>query len=305
MEKLKEWKASGEHEGMRVDRLLALLVPEISRSKIQQMILEKKVLINEKPVKAKSRVREGDMIQMVIPPPEEEEIRPEKIPLGVVFEDRDLLVINKAQGMVVHPAPGNRKGTLVNALLYYCPELSNMGDSSRPGIVHRLDKDTSGLLVVAKNNSSHLALAAQIKERTFRRIYLTVVHGVVQEPAGLIEAPIGRHPVDRKRMAVVDKNGKPALTRYYVKERYKEFTLLEVHLETGRTHQIRVHLAFLKHPVLGDGLYGPAKNFLGLKKQLLHSYQLGFTHPRTGRYMEFTASLPGYFKEILARLAQA
>jgi 23S rRNA pseudouridine1911/1915/1917 synthase len=241
---------------------------------------------------------------MTVPPPEVLEIRPEELPLDVLYEDQDLLVINKPQGMVVHPAPGNLQGTLVNALLYHCPELSSIGGSHRPGIVHRLDKDTSGLLVVAKNNASHLELASQIKERIFRRIYLTIVHGVVPEPAGLIEAPIGRHPVDRKRMAVVDKNGKPALTRYYVKQRYQEFTFLEVHLETGRTHQIRVHLAFIKHPVLGDLQYGPARNSFGLKKQALHSYQLGFTHPRTGRYLEFNASLPGYFQEILAGLAR-
>lgn len=304
MGKIREWEVTREDEGMRIDRLLASVVPEISRSKIQQLILEKKVLIDGKPVKSKSRVRQGNRIQMTVPPPEVLEIRPEELPLDVLYEDQDLLVINKPQGMVVHPAPGNLQGTLVNALLYRCPELSSIGGSRRPGIVHRLDKDTSGLLVVAKNNASHLELASQIKERIFRRIYLTIVHGVVPEPAGLIEAPIGRHPVDRKRMAVVDKNGKPALTRYYVKQRYQEFTFLEVHLETGRTHQIRVHLAFIKHPVLGDLQYGPARNSFGLKKQALHSYQLGFTHPRTGRYLEFNASLPGYFQEILAGLAR-
>jgi len=292
-----------EEAGKRLDVWLTEKLTGVSRSRIQRLIEEGLILVGGRPVKASHKVRPGQKIWGEVPPPPSLKARPEPIPLDIVYEDEDLIVVNKPQGMVVHPAPGNESGTLVNALLYHCGDLSGMGGTIRPGIVHRLDKDTSGLLVAAKNDFAHRSLAAQIKARKVKRIYLALVYGEIKEPAGKIEAPIGRHPVDRQRMAVTFKNSRPALTYYRVLRRFEGFTLLEVHLKTGRTHQIRVHMAYLNHPVVGDALYGPKKQAFEVPGQLLHAAKLGFHHPRTGDYLEFMAPLPPAFRHVLELLS--
>ena len=289
-------------EGLRLDLVLAQKYGELSRSRIQKLIKEGQVLVNGKTGKPNLLVKKGDEIKLSLPEPRELEVLPQEIPFQVVYEDQDLMVVNKPQGMVVHPAAGNYEGTLVNALLYYCRDLSGINGVLRPGIVHRIDKDTSGLLLVAKNDFAHQELARQIKEHALTRIYRAVVHGSIPEPAGVIDAPIGRHPVHRKKMAVVLKNSKRAVTHYRVLERFTGFTYIEARLETGRTHQIRVHMSYLGYPVAGDPLYGPQKNRLDLKGQALHAAVLGFVHPRTGDYLEFEAPLPEYFQALLDRL---
>lgn len=291
-----------EEEGMRVDRLVATRLKHLSRTKAQQLIENEKVLLADKPTRASTKVRTGDLIKVRIPTTTEQEIQPEPIPLHIIYEDEDILVVNKPQGMVVHPAPGNFSGTLVNGLLYHCKNLSEINGGLRPGIVHRLDKDTSGILMVAKNNKTHHHLVNQLKKRKVFRQYIALVHGNVAEEGGFIDAPIGRHPVNRKKMAVTEKNSKPAMTEYKVKERFGNFTLLEVCLHTGRTHQIRVHLSYIKKPILGDSLYGPQKNPFGIKAQALHAYRLGFQHPKRGEYMEFVAPMPTIFKDLLKNL---
>lgn len=288
--------------GFRVDKLAALRLGDLSRSQIQKLIKDEQLLLGGQPCKANTKVKAGSYLEVRIPEPRDLELLPERIPLDIIYEDQDLLVLNKPQGLVVHPAPGNSSGTLVNALLHHCQDLSGISGTKRPGIVHRLDKDTSGVLVVAKNDHTHRQLAAQLKNREVSRIYLALVHGNVTEEGGRIEVPIGRHPIDRKKMAVTDKNAKPALTEYRVKKRFYSYTLLELSLHTGRTHQIRVHLAFIKHPVLGDPVYGPRENPFALTTQVLHAYKLGFQHPRHHRYVEFVAPLPVSFEAILARL---
>jgi len=277
---------------------------EKSRSFIQNLLREQRVRVNGIPQKANYKIQQEDIVEMNIPQPRELDVRPENLDIEIIYEDQDVLVVNKPQGMVVHPAPGSWSGTLVNALLYHCKNLSGINGVIRPGIVHRIDKDTSGLLVVAKNDDAHHHLALQIKEHSANRSYRAIVHGLLSEPSGTINAPIGRDPKDRKKMGVVFKNSKDAVTHYYVVDRYSQFTEIQAVLETGRTHQIRVHLAYLKHPVLGDPLYGPKKNPFGLVGQVLHAESLTFSHPRTGEKMEFTVDVPESFKQITEKLKQ-
>lgn len=288
--------------GQRLDTWAASHLEGITRSYLQKLIREGQVLVNRRPAKASYRLQEGDAVEVSIPPPIDLEVCPQEIPLSIVFEDRDLIVVDKPAGMVVHPAAGNYQGTLVNALLAHCRDLSSIGGVTRPGIVHRLDKDTSGLLVVAKNDLAHQSLAGQIRERKASRRYLALVHGALREAEGRIEAPLGRHPLDRKKMAVVRQGGRPAVTCYRVLERLDGYTLIEARLETGRTHQIRVHLAHLGHPLVGDRTYAPRRPTLGLAGQALHAFSLGFYHPRSGEYLEFYAPLPPAFKSVLERL---
>ncbi|MDS1029615.1 RluA family pseudouridine synthase [Bacillota bacterium LX-D] len=298
--------ATDLEQGRRLDHYLAENIADLSRSRIQSLIAEGQVKVNEQIVKANYKLRVGDHITLKIPDPQILKVVPENIPLDILYEDDDVVVVNKSQGMVVHPAPGNYSGTLVNALLYHCKNLSGINGILRPGIVHRIDKDTSGVLVVAKNDSAHQNLAVQIKDHTVRRIYLAIVHGVIKEQTGMIDAPIGRDPADRKKITVISRNSKDAITTYEVLERFADFTFLQLKLKTGRTHQIRVHMSYVKHPVLGDPLYGPQQNKLkvSLKGQALHAAKLGFIHPSTNEYMEFSAPLPVYFADILTRLRE-
>lgn len=297
-EKLQITVAEGD-QGKRLDAFLSASVEGYSRSQIQKAIDCEQVNVNGKPAKRNYKLKSGDFITLLEFEPEEIEARPEMIPLDILFEDGDIIVINKPQGMVVHPAPGNMSGTLVNALLYHCKDLSGINGKLRPGIVHRIDKDTSGILVAAKNDFAHRALADQLKEHDMRREYMALVHGNLEHYAGRIDAPIGRSLADRKKMAVSFSNSRTAVTEFDVVERFLNYTLVKLKLETGRTHQIRVHMAFIKHPIVGDPKYGPEKNEFGLKRQALHAYMLGFRHPRTGKYMEFVVDLPNYFKELL------
>ncbi len=285
----------------RIDAYLAANT-EFSRSKLQKLMKDGAVVLNGKPCKASAEVKLGDVIRLFVPQENEGLLpEPEDIPLNVVYEDADLAVINKPKGMVVHPAPGNPNGTLVNALLYRFRTLSETGGETRPGIVHRIDKLTSGLLVVAKNDFTHEALAGQFAAHTAHREYMCIVHGNLKEDSGTVDAPIGRHKTDRKRMAVTE-DGRRAVTHWRVLERFGTETLLDVSLETGRTHQIRVHMAYIKHPIVGDEVYGSVAPKLGLNGQALHGYRLTFTHPRTGETMTFTAPLPEDFKTALTRL---
>ncbi len=299
-----ECVVSGEHEGTRLDIFISSLSPDLTRTRVQKLIGEGEARVNGKPSKSNYKVRKGDRVAVTVPEPEMLEVKAQEIPLDIVYEDQDLIVVNKPQGMVVHPAAGNYSGTLVNALLEHCDDLSGINGVIRPGIVHRIDKDTSGLLVAAKNDRTHLHLAKQIKEHTVARKYIALVHGNITEPAGIIDAPIGRNPRDRKKMAVITRNSKPAVTRYRVLERFGDYTLVECTLETGRTHQIRVHMTYLGHPVVGDPVYGLGKNPLGMAGQALHAFLLGFIHPTTGKYMEFEVDLPRYFQELIAKLRE-
>ncbi|MDA8211262.1 MAG: RluA family pseudouridine synthase [Clostridia bacterium] len=296
------FQAEPGQAGKRLDVFLTGEVPEMTRSHIQKLIDEGRVTVNGTAAKANAKLKPGDEVVFVIPEPEELKVEGEDIPLDILYEDSDLIVINKPRGMVVHPAPGNTSGTLVNALLFHCKDLSGINGVMRPGIVHRLDKDTSGVMMAAKNDLAHLSLAGQIKDREVTRRYTALVHGNIQEPGGVVEAPIGRDPQDRKKMAVVLKNSKPALTRYTVLERFRDYTLVECKLETGRTHQIRVHLAYLGHPVVGDPKYGTRKAHFGLQGQALHAGVLGFRHPRTGDYLEFSAPVPEPMAGIIKKL---
>ncbi len=288
-------------EGIRLDVGVTEVMGK-SRSFVQGIIAQEHVRVNGLAKKANYKVHQGDTIEVTIPSPRESTAEPENIPLEILYEDEDVLVVNKRQGMVVHPAPGAWTGTMVNALLYHCHNLSGINGVLRPGIVHRIDKDTSGILVVAKNDNAHEGLAAQLKAHTMERKYLALVHGVVLEPSGTVDAPIGRDPSDRKRMAVVMHHSKSAVTHYTVLERFREYSFLEVRLETGRTHQIRVHMLYVKHPVLGDPVYGPKQNLFGLKGQMLHAAHLGFEHPRTGMWMKFDAPVPKVFATLLEKL---
>ena len=290
-----------ETEASRIDAYLAANT-DLTRSKIQKLIKDGAVALNGKACKASSAVCAGDSIRILVPETDGARLpEPENITLDVVYEDDDLAVINKPKGMVVHPAPGNPSGTLVNALLYRFQTLSGAGGEIRPGIVHRIDRMTSGLLVVAKNDFAHEALARQFAEHTAHREYLCLVHGNLKEDSGTVDAPIGRHKTDRKRMAVTE-DGRRAVTHWHVLERFGTETLLDVRLETGRTHQIRVHMAYIKHPILGDEVYGSPAPKLGLNGQALHGYRLTFTHPRTGETMSFTAPLPDDFTTAIVRL---
>ncbi len=293
-----------EGEGARADKFLAESIDHLTRSALQKLISAGNVEIDGKPV-AKSRVlKEGEDISVIIPDAVSLDVEAENIPLNIYYEDDDLLVVYKPKGMVVHPAPGNHNGTLVNALLWHCKDsLSGINGVLRPGIVHRIDKDTSGLLLVAKNDFAHVNLAAQIKEHSLNRIYQTIVYGVNMPDEGDVDAPIGRSTKDRKKMAIVE-GGRSAQTHYSVVKRFVGFTHLMCKLKTGRTHQIRVHMAYLGHPVAGDAVYGPKNVITQLNGQCLHAGTLGFIHPRTGEYMEFTAPLPEYFTEFERKLEE-
>lgn len=288
--------------GKRLDVFLAGEAEDYTRSHIQRLVGEGLVSVNGVIARASYKVKQGDLVRLEIPEPEGMETKAEKIPLDIYYEDNDVIVLNKPRGMVVHPASGNYSGTVVNALLYHCRDLSGINGVLRPGIVHRLDKDTSGLLMVAKNDAAHVSLAQQLKDRRTTRIYLALVHGRVKEENGVIDAPIGRDPKNRQKMAVVHKNSKIAVTNYHVQSRYAGYTYLQLKLETGRTHQIRVHLSFIGHPVVGDLKYGPARPHFDLEGQFLHAAVIGFQHPRTGVYCEFEAPLPGELEAILAGL---
>ena len=283
----------------RIDKVLTTLEPEITRSQLKNLINDGHVTVNGQAVKPKYKVQAGDKISLVKPEPQSLELTPENIPLDIVYEDDDVIVVNKPQGMVVHPAPGHPDHTLVNALLYHSP-LSTINGTFRPGIVHRIDKDTSGLLMVAKNDLAHQSLAEQLRNKTNKREYLALVYGQIKEDEGTIDAPLGRNPQDRKKQAVV-KGGRHAVTHFKVIKRYDNFTLIKCILETGRTHQIRVHMKYIGHPLVGDPLYGPRK-VIGKNGQFLHAALLGFKHPRTDKEMVFEAPLPENFQKMLDKL---
>lgn len=289
--------------GMRADKLISAALPDLSRSAVQGLIAEGNVFCNGKPIQKSTKLPVGAVLTVEIPPARPLDVKPENIPLDIVYEDDDLLVVNKPKGMVVHPAAGNYDGTLVNALLYHCGDsLSGINGVIRPGIVHRIDKDTSGLLIVAKNDTAHRHLAEQIKEHSFTREYRSVVYGKITED-GTVDAPIARHPQERKRMAVIrSESAREAVTHYFVVKQFSGFTQLRLRLETGRTHQIRVHMAHIGHPVAGDPVYGPKKIITSLQGQCLHAGLIGFVHPRTGEYMEFEAPLPQYFTDFIKTL---
>lgn len=289
--------------GLRLDVWLSQKLPDLSRSAAARTIEEGRVTLNGTPLQKRYKLTGTESISVELPDPTPEIPQPENIPLDIVYEDADLLVVNKPKGLVVHPAPGHPGGTLVNALLYHCgrDHLSTVGGEERPGIVHRIDRDTSGLLVVAKNDEAHLALKAQLQDHTLARIYYCIVIGNLREDSGTVHAPVGRHPVDRKRMTVTPE-GRDAVTHWRVLERYPGFTYLECRLETGRTHQIRVHMAHIGHPVWGDTVYGPKKPVPGLRGQCLHAGGLHFFHPRTGETVEFSCPLPEEFQQKLRKL---
>lgn len=289
--------------GQRIDKVICALNTAFTRSAVQRLIETQAVDIYGKSVNKNYKVKPGDKIRIIVPDNRELEVIAEDIPLDIRYEDSDVIVVNKPKGMVVHPAAGNYTGTLVNALLYYCKgSLSGINGVIRPGIVHRIDKDTSGLLIVAKNDFAHINLSEQIKYHTFTRQYQTVVYGKFKTPDGTVDAPIGRHSVDRKKMAVTQNNSKNAVTHYSVIKEYKDFTHLAVRLETGRTHQIRVHMAYIGHPVAGDPVYGPKKCITLLSGQCLHAGLIGFKHPRSGKYIEIESELPEYFTNFLRSL---
>lgn len=290
----------GEEDGIRIDRYLSALYTELSRSYLQKLLKEECVAVDGKTVKSNYKVSEGERILLDVPEATEPEILPEEMELDILYEDADLIMVNKPKGMVVHPAAGHMSGTLVNGLLAHCKDLSGINGILRPGIVHRIDMDTTGVLVVCKNDFSHNHIARQLKEHSITRIYYAVVHGRIPQDDGTVDAPVGRHPVDRKKMSINEKNGKPAVTHYHVLRRFECFTFLECRLETGRTHQIRVHMASAGHPLLGDTVYGPAKCPLpNLQGQTLHAGVLGIRHPRSGEYLEVKAPLPDYFVDLL------
>ena len=294
----------GEEEaGERIDRFLASVSKDLTRSRIQKLLKDDMVMAEDRPVKANYKVRSGETISISVPPPEELSVLPEDIPLDILYEDDQILIVNKPKNMVVHPAAGHSSGTLVNAVLFHCRDhLSGINGVLRPGIVHRIDKDTTGALLVCKTDQAHQAAAEQLACHSINRRYRAVVSGNLKEDEGVIDAPIGRHPTDRKKMAVNHKNGKNAVTHYRVLERFGRYTLVEAVLETGRTHQIRVHMAYIRHPLLGDSLYGRGSGSAGARRQMLHAGILGFNHPRTGEYMEFEAPLPDDFERVLQKL---
>lgn len=293
-----KFEVDSYNENLRLDVYLSENIKDKSRSYIQNLIKSGKVIVDGSIKKGSYKLKLGDQVEVEIPENEKLNVEPENIPIDIIYEDRDVIVVNKAQGMVVHPAPGNYSGTLVNALLYHCTDLSGINGILRPGIVHRIDKDTSGILVVAKNDMAHKKLAEQLKEHSMNRIYNALVEGIIKEDTGTIDKPLGRHPNQRIKMAVV-KDGRRAVTHYRVLQRYKSNTLIECKLETGRTHQIRVHMAYIGHPIVGDPVYGYTKQKFKLQGQMLHAKKLGFIHPSTGKYMEFDSELPEYFKKII------
>lgn len=294
-----------DQAGGRLDAVLGSLVDQVSRSYVAKLIESGAVRINDQSEQSKKyKVKQGDRIQLMLPEAENLSVQAESIPLDIVYEDKDVLVINKPKGMVVHPAAGNNSGTLVNAILYHCKDLSSINGVIRPGIVHRIDKDTTGLIMVAKNDASHQSLAEQLKAHTITRAYHAIVLDNLKLDQGTVRAPIGRDPSNRLRMAVTDQNSRDAVTHYTVLERFGKFTYLEARLETGRTHQIRVHMAYLHHPLLGDQVYGPKKPILGVSTQMLHAKILGFQHPTTGKHLEFDSPLPEEFAQVLSRLRE-
>lgn len=303
MPDLFRFQVTEEYEEERIDKYMSVLIDSLSRSYIQKMMKEEKVLVNGKPVKANYRLKTEDEICFELPEAEEPDIEPENIPLDILYEDNDVLVVNKPKGMVVHPAAGHYSGTLVNALMYHCRgSLSGINGCLRPGIVHRIDMDTTGSLIVCKNDIAHASIAAQLKEHSIVRRYRAIVWGVLKEDEGCVDMPIGRHPADRKKMAVNVRNGKEAVTHFQVLERFRGYTYIECRLETGRTHQIRVHMDAVGHPILGDPVYGNRKCPFQLQGQTLHAMTLGFVHPVTGEYVETTAPLPEYFQHLLDTL---
>lgn len=298
-------KCVANHTGERVDQFLARTVPDLTRSAVQRLLEEGAVTLGGEPVKKNRKTEAGEVYVVALPDPEPIEATPQNIPLDVVYEDEDVIVVNKPVGMVVHPAAGHPDGTLVNALLYHCGDsLSGINGKLRPGIVHRIDRDTSGLIIAAKNDAAHLALAAQLEDHSLYREYHAIAVGGFREDAGTVDAPVARHPVDRKKMAVDRVNGKNAVTHWRVLERYSGYTYLQCRLETGRTHQIRVHLASLGHPLLGDTVYGAKKPVPGLAGQCLHARKLTFTHPRSGEEMTVECPLPDWFEAVRQKLAR-
>lgn len=292
-----------KQNGIRLDSFVSEHMEEISRSYIQKLMKEGNIQVNGHPAKSSYKVSAGDKISVMVPEPDELRIEPEDIPLDILYEDDDILVVNKPKGMVVHPSPGHNSHTLVNAVLFHCKgRLSGINGVIRPGIVHRIDMDTTGSLLICKNDQSHQKMAEQLKDHSITRRYHAVVYGNLKEEEGCINAPVGRHPVDRKKMSTKSKNGREAITHYRVIERFGSYTYIECELETGRTHQIRVHMSSIGHPILGDKVYGPAKCPFPLQGQTLHAKILGIRHPSTGEYMEFDAPLPEYFTNLLERL---
>lgn len=289
-----------EMEGERIDKCISNYLESLSRSYIQKIIKDGKAYVNDAVVKANYKVKVDDKVQFEIPDCEEPDIPPQDIPLDILYEDKDILIVNKPKDMVVHPAPGHYEGTLVNAIMFHCKdELSGINGVLRPGIVHRIDKDTTGSIIICKNDESHRKIARQLKEHSITRKYRAIVYGRIMEEEGTVNAPIGRHPTDRKKMAINEKNGKPAVTHYKVLERFDKYTYIECQLETGRTHQIRVHMTSIGHPLLGDEVYGNAKCPFKLEGQTLHAMTIGFIHPTTGEYVEYEAPLPEYFEHLL------
>ncbi|WP_143319068.1 RluA family pseudouridine synthase [Clostridium sp. HBUAS56010] len=298
-----EFTVTAEDAGIRIDRYLSEKCSEVSRSYLQKLLKDDSVLVNQKTTKSNYKVNSGDQIVLCIPEAVEPEITPEEMDLDIIYEDKDIVLINKPKGMVVHPAAGHYSGTLVNGLMAHCRgDLSGINGVMRPGIVHRIDMDTTGVLIVCKNDMAHNSIASQLKEHSITRKYYAIVHGRLKEDEGIIHAPIGRHPVDRKKMSINEKNGRDAITHFRVLEQFAQFSYVECQLETGRTHQIRVHMASIGHPLLGDSVYGPAKCPFRLTGQTLHAGVLGIVHPRSGEYMEFKAPLPDYFEDLLRKL---
>ncbi len=296
-------KISTVDAGKRLDSFLADALPELTRSRIQKLIAEGHITVNGGAVKTNYRLRAEDEVFVQVPEPKETTLEAEEIPLEILFEDDCMLVVNKPQGMVVHPAAGNYSGTLVNALMAHCGDkLSGINGEIRPGILHRIDKDTSGLLMVAKNDKAHIGLSEQIKEHSLTREYIALVHGKIREDSGTIDAPIGRDEKDRKKMTITQRNSRNAVTHFFVLERFERYTLVRCRLETGRTHQIRVHMSKNGHPIVGDPVYGVKKEEFRLNGQLLHAHKIGFIHPESGEYMEFSKELPEYFHEVLEKL---
>lgn len=294
---------TAKESGERIDALLARSVEDLSRSAAQHLIGEGRVTLDGLPLRKNYKVHAGDEFELLLPPPADVPLLPQEMPLDLVFEDEDVIVVNKPRGLVVHPAPGHPDGTLVNALLWHCGDsLSGIGGEKRPGIVHRIDKDTSGLLIAAKNDLAHQRLSAQLADRSLSRVYEAVVHGGFRGDEGTVDRPIGRHPTDRKRMAVIEKTGRSAVTHWRVLTRYRDYTHIQCRLETGRTHQIRVHMASLGHPLLGDGVYGAPSSEKGLAGQCLHARCLEFIHPRSGEAIRLETALPPYFLDVLNKL---
>lgn len=300
---IQEYIVPEEFSGVRIDKFLSESCPGQSRSFLQKLLKSELVNVNGKTVKSSYKVSSGEAVSFEVPEAVEAEITAQEMPLDILYEDQDVILINKPKGMVVHPAAGHYEGTLVNGLMYHCrDQLSGINGVMRPGIVHRIDMDTTGVIIACKNDLAHNSIAEQLKVHSITRKYYAVVFGRLPDDEGTVEAPVGRHPTDRKKMSVISKNGKDAVTHYRVLERFCGYTYVECRLETGRTHQIRVHMASIGHPLLGDQVYGPAKQPFRLNGQTLHAGVLGFIHPRSGEYMEFSAPLPDYFEELLAKL---